>query len=183
VAILTEESSGNKKFLMTGLDNSGKTSIILSMKGERNLLTYYSLSPTQRIAIEKIMTGNTTFLLWEAGGQKKYRDQFLENFNQYGQNVEKILFVVDVQDKNRYEESIKYFSDIIDHFKLINHTPKVVCFLHKFDPALEGNPEYSDEKLRNLIIGKLAKIVPPEFGFECFKSTIYTIFRKTQIAI
>jgi len=183
VSLLNEESTGNKKFLMAGLDNSGKTSIILSMKGERNLLSYYSLSPTQRISIEKIMSGNTTFLLWEAGGQKKYRDQFLENFAQYAQNVEKVLFVVDVQDKTRYDESVQYLADIIENFEKLKHKPKFVLFLHKFDPLLEGNPEFSDEKLRQSIIGKISKIIPPDYEFECFKSTVYTIFRKTSITI
>ena len=41
------------KILIMGLDNSGKTSILLSLQKKVNLLTYYSLKPTKGINIVK----------------------------------------------------------------------------------------------------------------------------------
>ena len=42
-----------EKILVLGLDNSGKTSIVLALKGNENLLSYYSLKPTKGIQINK----------------------------------------------------------------------------------------------------------------------------------
>jgi GTPase SAR1 family protein len=179
--IKPNEESGNKKFLIAGLDNSGKTSIVLSMKGENNLLSYYSISPTQKISIEKVPMGNINFLLWEAGGQLQYRNLFIDNFDQYSENVDKFLFVIDIQDKKRYDEAVDYLSQILVNFKKKALNPEIILFFHKFDPAIEGNPDYSDQVINQTLLSKIIKIIPDRKKVEFFKSTIYTIFKKTPL--
>ena len=99
-----------------GLDNSGKTSILLSLQKKVNLLSYYSLKPTPGVNIVTIEKQDTRFHIWELGGQQQYRDEYLQNLEKYIQEANKFIYVIDVQDTNRYEMALQYFTDI---FKLI----------------------------------------------------------------
>lgn len=173
--------AGDRKILLIGLNNSGKTSIVLSLKGNRNLLSYYSLKPTPGLSINEILTDNATIHIWELGGQQSYIDKYLTDFSPYTQNVEKLIFVIDVQDISRYEVAIRYFQEIIEKFRDHNSFPEISLFLHKFDPNLveEKEEKYSDKVLNEKIVNKIAKIVATNFPMSVFKTTIYTVFRKT----
>ena len=48
------------KILIMGLDNSGKTSILLSLRKDTNLLSYCALKPTLGIDIKKFDTEDVT---------------------------------------------------------------------------------------------------------------------------
>ncbi len=174
------KSAGDRKIVLIGLDNSGKTSIVLSLKGDRNLLSFYSLKPTPGLKIDDIITDSTKFHVWELGGQQIYIKKYLEDFDAYTQNVDKIIFVIDVQDSKRYEVAIGYFEDVVEKFRGAKAFPEISLFLHKYDPNLEGNEEYSDRVLNEKIVNKVTKIVASEFPLSIFKTTIYTVFRKTS---
>ncbi len=178
------KSAGDRKIVLIGLDNCGKTSIVLSLKGDRNLLSYYSLKPTPGLKIEEILTGNTQFHIWELGGQETYIKKYLEDFNQYTENVDKLIFMVDIQDVKRYGEALVYFEDVIKRFRDNKSFPEISLFLHKFDPNLEENPgeDYTDKVLNERIVSKVAQILGTDFPMSVFKTTIYTIFRKTPFA-
>ena len=72
-----------KKILILGLANSGKTSIALSMKNVTDLISFTSLQPTRGIEISEFEKENIEFLIWDFGGQEKYREQYKENLNKY----------------------------------------------------------------------------------------------------
>ena len=170
---------GERKILVAGLDNSGKTSIVLSLKGNRNLLSFYSLKPTAGLKIDEILSENTKFHVWELGGQQLYIKKYLEDFSQYTENVDKIIFVIDVQDPSRYEVALAYFEDVIRNFRESGAFPEISLFLHKFDPDISDDEKYSDKALNEQILTKAAKIVATEFTLKIFKTTIFTVFRKT----
>jgi GTPase Era involved in 16S rRNA processing len=176
-----ETESGRKKILLLGLDNSGKSSIVLSMKGTNNLLSYMSLTPTQRRSIELISSGNTFFAVWDTGGQFSYRQLLLDQFQEYAINIDKVIFVIDIQAQDRYSESLEYLTQIIDKFQQIKIFPKLFIFLHKFDPGLEEKIEYSPHVIRENLLSKIEVIIPSSFSPEFFKSTIYTVFHKIPI--
>ena len=84
IKIMGDEESNNRpreKILVLGVENSGKTSIVLSLKGTENLLSYYSLKPTKGIEINKMKEEGKNFFVWDFGGQKKFRKQYLKDFN------------------------------------------------------------------------------------------------------
>ncbi len=174
----------DRKIVLIGLDNSGKTSIVLSLKGDRNLLSYYSLKPTPGLKIDEIISASTKFHVWELGGQKIYIKKYLEDFNQYTVDVDKVIFVIDVQDTKRYEIALSYFSDVMERYRANNTFPEISLFLHKFDPNLEEKHEeaYSDKTLDEKIVNKVAKIVGSQFPLNVFKTTIYTVFRKAPFS-
>ena len=62
-----------KKLIIMGLDKSGKTSVFLSLKGIRNLMSFYSINPTRGIKREKINVFGSEFHVWDFGGQEQFR--------------------------------------------------------------------------------------------------------------
>ncbi len=173
--------TGERKLELMGLDNSGKTAIVLSLKGNRNLLDYYALKPTRGLSIEDILKDDVQFHVWELGGQRGYIDKYLETFDQYTDSVDTLIFVIDVQDSDRYGAAIEYFDKIIGKFRQYKSFPKISIFLHKFDPGLEQAKEekYSNKVLNAEIVSKIAQILASVFYWDVFKTTIYTVYRKT----
>ncbi|MHA1229883.1 MAG: ADP-ribosylation factor-like protein [Candidatus Helarchaeota archaeon] len=169
-----------KKIVFMGLDNSGKTSIVLSLKKDVNLLSYYSLTPTHGVDIVNIETQGKQYSVWDCGGQETYRQEYLKNQN-YLSNVDKIIYVIDVQDIERYDTALKYLSNLIDLLKSRNISVKLSIFLHKFDPNLEEDPNFSDDKIKTNLIDKIKTIIPSDFEYDIFKTTIYTVFHKIMI--
>src|SRR5271157_1842701 len=109
-----ENDEINKKILVLGLDNSGKTSIVLSLKGDNNLMSYYSLRPTAGIEYNEIADPSAKYFVWDLGGQAKYRDRHLEKIGDYLQGVSTVMYVIDVQDTERYGEVLQYLQEIAD---------------------------------------------------------------------
>jgi ADP-ribosylation factor family protein len=167
------------KILVVGLENSGKTSIIMMLKGERNLLSFLPLKPTQRYKIDKLIDSGKEFAIWDLGGQKFYRKEYLDDFDKFQNSVKKLIYVIDIQDKQKYELSIEYLGRIIKKFGEIR-IPEVLIFLHKFDPELENNDEYQLPALSRFI-KQLRFVLKDQPGTQIFKTTIYTVFRKTSL--
>lgn len=86
------------KGLILGLDNAGKTTILKSFKGE----TVLNLPPTKGFNFQKFDYNNTTFILWDLGGQKSIR-KFWENY--YEKENDCIIYVIDSSDSERLEET------------------------------------------------------------------------------
>ena len=175
----TNKQKNIAKILIMGLDNSGKTSILLSLQHEMNLLSYYSLKPTPGVNIVTIDKEDTKFLIWELGGQQQYRDEYLDNLEKYIQETKKFIYVIDVQDIDRYETALKYFADIL---KLMSTEDmkniQLSIFLHKFDPGLDKKPEFSYRKISSRLIDRISNIIPADINYYIFKTTIYTVFEK-----
>jgi len=175
--------SGKYKILILGLDNSGKTSILVSMSRESNILSYCSLRPTKGINIKNFKSDDRKFNVWDFGGQKQYRKEYIENFNKYLSKVNRIIYVFDVQDMDRYDSALNYFNEIIH---LIKNNPQKIelsIFLHKFDPTIREKEKFKkiDEIVEKKLIKMIVKIIPPEYSYKIFKTTIYSVFEKDMI--
>ncbi len=167
------------KILIMGLDNSGKTSILLSLQHEVNLLTYYSLKPTPGLNIVTIDKEDKKFIIWECGGQQQYRDEYLQNLEKYIQETKKFIYVIDVQDIDRYNTALQYFADIL---KMMSSEDmkniQLSIFLHKFDPGLDKKEDFSYKKISLRLIDRISTIIPSDINYYIFRTTIYTIFEK-----
>ena len=168
-----------EKLLMLGLDNSGKTSIVLSLKGGENLLSYYSLKPTKGIEINQMEEEDKNFYVWDFGGQKKFRKEYLKDFETKAKNAKKLIYVIDIQDFEKINDSMDYFRNIIS-FSTIKKM-EILVFLHKFDPAIEVDPNHPvHNKIRELI-PKIEEILQSHPRYKIFKTSIYTTFRKLEV--
>jgi len=138
---LTDNKS---KILILGLDNSGKTTILLSLKEDTNLLSYLSLKPTRGVNIEQFKEPNLSIYVWDFGGQKEYRSDYITNFTKYIKEVDEILYIIDIQDHRRYDEALKYLEEIIFSIEQEQNGIELSIFLHKYDPYLKNkiNSQY-----------------------------------------
>ncbi|MFX1443802.1 MAG: ADP-ribosylation factor-like protein [Promethearchaeota archaeon] len=179
---MTESSKIGKVILLAGLDNSGKTSIAYSLRGTRNLPTFCKARPTVRRNIISIKAYDSEFIVWDLGGQEAYRDEYLANYDNYFKGLDKLIYVFDVQDVNRYDLALDYYEKIIILLKDRNDISniEVSIFLHKYDPDLSNfKPDITDKIIDDLK-EKIKEIIDNTgFFYQIFKTSIYCLFDKT----
>ena len=180
---MSENIKDEEKILILGLDNSGKTSIILSHKGHRNLMSYFKLKPTKKVDIQKIYTGDSgpSYRIWDFGGQKAYRNGYIEDLEKYSVHATLIIFVIDVQDQKRYGEALDYLEKLTNKFQKINCNAPVYIYLHKFDPGVCKKQGFDVSKVEEDLIPNIDKAIPTGTSYEIHKTSIYTVFRDVLV--
>jgi small GTP-binding protein len=128
------------KIVIAGLDNAGKTSILTALDKKYDFRKdVISLSPTIRVEYHAMEFLISKVVFWDMGGQEKYRDIYQAKQDLYFAGTDLILYVIDIQDKERFETSLSYLDMILNHFlenKL--EIPLIIAF-HKFDPEIRTN--------------------------------------------
>ncbi len=126
------------KIILAGIDNAGKTSLSIALqhRGALSLLfqKLYALTPTRGLLRRKIEVFGLDAHIHELGGQKIYREDYLQNPEQYFVGTDIIIYVVDVQAPDRYEESFEYLKQIIQVTKSLHLSIPWKLFFHKSDP-------------------------------------------------
>ncbi|MFW9875854.1 MAG: ADP-ribosylation factor-like protein [Candidatus Thorarchaeota archaeon] len=142
-----EEKPEASKILFTGLDDAGKTSIILSLQREFSKIAI--LSPTRGAQRRVFDFLGKEISEWDLGGQISYRISYLKNPGKFFDGTEIAIYVIDIQNKPRVPEAISYFKDVIEQFNKLEIEPPIYVFLHKYDPALRRG---ALNEMENLII-------------------------------
>lgn len=165
-----------------GLDNSGKSSIIQCLMGVKNINAFTKLKPTiSRYIWPKFDLVDTEFTIWDFGGQEQYRAEYFVNFEENFNKADKFIFVIDVQDIERYDLALDYLRQITELIRQNNAKIDFSIFLHKYDPDLyEFMPEFSEDNLKALTT-KINNLLDKKLNFNLFKTTIYTTFRKLKV--
>ncbi len=133
------------KILLCGLEDAGKTSILLVLDKKFSLLT--SVAPT----IKAKRTSHTNKLLgisitrWDLGGQKSYRKIYLDNKSKYFTDMQSIFYVIDIQRQDKFDKALIYLKDIIN-IVVDNHPEnfQLLILLHKYDPDIKNKKEMKD---------------------------------------
>lgn len=170
-----------KKILFVGLDNGGKTSIVQSLMGIKNLPLFSDMKPTKRENKVQIKVLDSDFSIWDLGGQESYREEYLRDFNKFIFGCSKLIYVFDIQDTKRYELALKYFENIIDlvlECKTTNNI-EISVFLHKFDPDLSS--DITDVIINGLKDKVKEKLDNAKLFYQIYETTIYAIFEKKVI--
>jgi len=139
------------KIIFSGLDRAGKSSFLLAVRKKYSEII--KTLPTKGVerSDEKIFKEqNSQISIWDLGGQKKYREKYLEQSKLYLYNVDLLFFMIDVQDIDRADQSIELFKDIINSIKNLDEYPPVIVCLNKFDPDLKDTKEINKNS-KNLI--------------------------------
>jgi GTPase SAR1 family protein len=92
------------KLLFTGLDDAGKTSIILSLQREFSKIAI--LSPTRGAQRRVFDFLGKEIAEWDLGGQLAYRIAYLKNPGKYFEGTEIAIYVIDIQNKERIAEAV-----------------------------------------------------------------------------
>ncbi|MFX1298954.1 MAG: ADP-ribosylation factor-like protein [Promethearchaeota archaeon] len=174
------ESKSRKKMIIVGLDNAGKTTIILTMKKKLGPHNFTELEPTRGLQTEEFETvDGVTYHIWDFGGQEAYREKYLQKPGYFG-DTDSCTFVLDIQDKSRYTLALEYLQEILKILKELGENCDFSVYLHKFDPELVDSDEYQ-KRSEDLRI-KLREIFKTyTFPLKFFHTSIYTVFQKIQV--
>ncbi|MFX0104799.1 MAG: ADP-ribosylation factor-like protein [Candidatus Hodarchaeota archaeon] len=159
------------KILLTGLDKAGKTSFLLGI--EKKYSEIIKALPTKGVERREeniFEEQNSQISIWDLGGQKKYRDRYLEQSKIYLYNLDLMFFFIDIQDVGRIDEALSLFNIILNSLKDLDEFPPIVVCLNKFDPDLKG----SKEIFKNLeIIADEIKKNSESFFIKIFQTSIF----------
>jgi len=165
-----------QKVVVVGLDNAGKTAILSKFGGKLGIGELAKLKPTKGVERKRIVSSELELYVWDMGGQAEYRERYLENPEQYFLQIDLLLYVLDIQDWERYEESIQYFKEILKIIKTLEEKPYLLIFLHKYDPDIKNNPEIilKVEMLKDVLLQMFRK-VNIELDYEIYLTSIYSL--------
>ena len=164
-----------KKIVLMGLDNVGKTSIVKCLMGVKNLSAFSAIKPTRGFETSTFNILDSDFNIWDFGGQEQFREDYFKNFKNHIKGTSKLIYVVDVQDRERYDLSLKYLAKITALLKENKLNPDFSLFLHKFDPDME----VIKEEIIQPLIKQIESIIPHNFPHQIYKTSIYTVFQKS----
>ncbi|MFX1358759.1 MAG: ADP-ribosylation factor-like protein [Promethearchaeota archaeon] len=167
-----------QKVIVVGLANAGKTTILKKFGGQIGIKDLAKLNPTKGVERQEIITPDLVLIIWDFGGQQEYREIYLQDPQRYFLKVDLIIYVIDLQDPEKFDESIKYFEKIIENVEKLEEKPYILVFIHKYDPDIKDNPEVllNIELVKDLIknIFKNRK----KFDYEIYLSSIYSLLAK-----
>ena len=127
-----EQIRAQKKLLMIGLDNGGKTSILAILQEKFSLIK--DLLPTRGVQREKLDFFGYPIISWDLGGQVQYREKLYFNKPElYFSDADLILYVIDVQDSDRFGESANYFKLVLKALSDLDEYPPILIVINKSD--------------------------------------------------
>lgn len=173
-----------QKVLVAGLDAAGKTSLLSKFGGRLGISDMIATHPTKGVVRMKFGTSNLSLFIWDLGGQEEYRERYLNNPEQYFIQLDLLIYVIDVQDLGRFEESLEYLDNILNSLVMLEERPYVLLFIHKYDPDLKGDPKIllNIELLKDNV-GELLRSKKYDFEVEIYLTSIYSLIsREPQFA-
>ena len=116
-------------------------------------------------------------------GQVPYRKNHINKLPNNLEGLDKLIYIIDIQDKKRYEEALDYLKQIIEIIAKIEDTnnTEINVFLHKFDPDLENQDVNINSEDIKKLVSKIKKIIPSEIPLKIQRSSIYTVFQKWNL--
>ena len=132
-----KKNSKEKKLLVLGLDNSGKTTILRSIS-EENIK---NIKPTEGFNMKNLAVEGVSLCVWDLGGQTVLR----EYWSNYFDNTSALIYVVDSADEKRLEESGVELKKLLNEEQLKN-VPFLI-FANKQDIEIALPPDEISDAL------------------------------------
>jgi GTPase SAR1 family protein len=180
VSALKEETDSfepdAQKVVVVGLDNAGKSAILSQFGGRLGINDLKALQPTKGVERKhlKVEGSEIDLFLWDLGGQVQYRNKYIQNPEKYFLKTDLLIYVIDVQDPDRFPESFEYFEEILEILQILEEEPFVMVYIHKYDPDLKGEPEVllNIELLKDNLNQLLSEY---GFDYEAYLTSIYSL--------
>ncbi|MFX1327126.1 MAG: ADP-ribosylation factor-like protein [Promethearchaeota archaeon] len=167
------------KIIVSGLDNAGKTSILTALDKkydfERDII---QLKPTIRVEYHKMNFLRNNAIFWDMGGQETYREIYINYQDVYFDSTDLIIYVIDIQDPDRFDNSLEYLNAILTFFSENEMDVPVIITFHKYDPELRDDEKIlaNIDKLREKILEEY-----PNFNILFQRSSIFDIISIVQL--
>ncbi len=168
-------SETQKKIIFTGLDNSGKTSIVATLEAER--LIKANIKPTTFVERKEFKFLDYTIMIHDLGGQKKYLIKYLKQADKFFDKTDVCIYVVDILDITRFTETLEFLKDLVAQFLELRIKPKIYVFFHKAEAVLNGDLEGA--KNIEMLQERIMDIVGGRFPLEFENTTIYDTYTIT----
>ena len=132
------------KISLVGLSGCGKTSIYATTFAAKKPEDTENFAPTIMYEVRNHPYLGLNVSFFDFGGQEQYREGYIER-DEVFKETDILIPIIDLHDKNKYDEAVKYFKQILKVFEKFNKKPKIVVFYHKYDSKnfekelLEGN--------------------------------------------
>ncbi len=140
-------SQRKMKIILSGLDNSGKTSFILSV--DRKFSKLIGLKPTRGADVSSIEALGTTIFLWDLGGQRTYHERYLDKAQIYLFEADLLFYFIDIRDEGRFNESIEYLKKVRAALKNLEQKTPIIYIFSKGDPDIINSAE-TQSNIKNL---------------------------------
>ncbi len=167
------------KIIVSGLDNAGKTSILTALDKKYDFeKDIVQLKPTIRVEYHKMNFLKNNTIFWDMGGQETYREIYVKYQDVYFDATDLLIYVIDIQDHDRFDNSIEYLNAILTFFSESEMDVPIIITFHKFDPELKADEEIlaNIKKLREKILNEY-----PNFNILFQQSSIYDIISIVQL--
>ncbi|MHA1357933.1 MAG: ADP-ribosylation factor-like protein [Candidatus Helarchaeota archaeon] len=165
------------KCIFIGLDNSGKTSILTTL--EDRFVQLENIQPTQRILRSKFYILGLPIIIWDMGGQSIYIKEYLSQPKHF-ENTNLLFYVIDIQDPDRFEQSLEYFLDILKIFIMLRLKPSIRILFHKCDPTIR-NESYIHE--RTQFLQNLFQDLPEAMDITFHQTSIYDYEQLSRVFV
>ncbi len=129
--------SKERKIVIVGLNNAGKTTILYAM----HLGRYVTTAPTLGGNVEEVNVGGVKMVMWDLGGQEALRSAW----SLYYEGAHGVVLVVDSTDKARFHLVKKELGSILAHHHLAQAA--ILIFANKQDLPSATPPEVLAEEL------------------------------------
>ncbi|MFX0098114.1 MAG: ADP-ribosylation factor-like protein [Candidatus Hodarchaeota archaeon] len=145
---MSDEEQKLKKILYTGLENSGKSSLILCLR--QNISNVGLLKPTYLVDRSKFTFMEYDIIQHDMGGQKSYLINYLNSPGKFFKKTDLCVFVIDIQDEKKYDRVIEYFGSMLEKIDEIGANPPIKIFFHKAENILDGSDETGADRIEKL---------------------------------
>ena len=162
----TDSSPPDRKIMFAGLDNSGKSSMILFL--QRRYDPAHPPRPTTFVERGSETILGIPCLTYDLGGQRKYMLKYFAQPEKYFGNTSLMFFVVDIQEEDwRMSEAAEYLKGIIEYFRNNNQQPIIIICMHKFDSQTDKLLERREH------VKQLMETSAGNYPLKFFETSIY----------
>jgi len=126
-----------QKILLIGLDGVGKTALYQKFFLKKDPVQLQKITPTRGIAKYEHDFLRTDYTIIDAGGGKQYRQGYIGN-TELVKDLGAIVFVVDVQNPPKYQETVNFFTVWLKSVANYIKGVKGYLLFNKIDPGKEG---------------------------------------------
>ena len=145
----------DKKILLLGIQNTGKTSLIKAIK-DRSLEHIENLLPTRGKHIFHFMFPRSRFHIWDTGGVESYRRRLLNNWEMFFSEVSELIYTINIQNPEMLDTSLHYLKKILEVLTIkeisnaINSEFEFLILFTKCDKNIKNTPTIQN-RIENLV--------------------------------